>query len=144
MIEKILVVCEGNVCRSPMAAALLSVTPGGHKVTSAGWNAMVGAPAAPFAREIMQARGMNIDAHRGRQLGLPDCIHADLILVMDRRQRELIEREYPLARGKIFRLGEHRNIDVDDPFRQPRAVFERCAHLIEVCVADWQTRLKTL
>jgi protein-tyrosine phosphatase len=144
MIEKILVVCEGNVCRSPIAAALLRTALADREITSAGWNALVGAPAAPFAQEVMHARGIDIDAHRGRQLDLQVCTDADLILVMDRRQRALIECEYPLARGKIFRLGEHRNVDIQDPYRRSRQFFENCAHLIEGCVADWQMRVRTL
>ncbi|MDE1180420.1 low molecular weight protein-tyrosine-phosphatase [Paraburkholderia sp.] len=142
MIGNILVVCEGNVCRSPMAAALLAVALPGRSVASAGFNALVGVPAMQFAQEVMRTRGLQLDAHRGRQLSRAACVEADLILVMDRIQRTLLEEQYPFARGKIFRLGEYKNFDIHDPYRQPRFVFERCARLIELGVGDWLERLR--
>lgn len=144
MIWNILVVCEGNVCRSPMAAALLGAALPERKVTSAGFNALVGVPAMPFAQDVMRERGLEIGDHRGRQLGRAACMEADLVLVMDWRQRALLENYYPFARGKVFRLGEYKNLDIHDPYRQPRFVFERCARLIELGAADWQARLRKL
>lgn len=61
---------------------------------------------------------------------------------MDRGQRRLVEERYPLARGKVFRIGEHENFDVHDPYRQPRFVFERSARLLELGVNGWLSRLR--
>ncbi|MBM5578773.1 low molecular weight protein-tyrosine-phosphatase [Burkholderia pseudomallei] len=142
MIESILIVCEGNLCRSPMAAALFAATLPGRAVTSAGLNALVGLPAAPLAQDVMRERGVDLSAHRAQQLGRAHCASADLILVMDRGQRRLVEERYPLARGKVFRIGEHENFDVHDPYRQPRFVFERSARLLELGVNGWLSRLR--
>ncbi|AOJ01057.1 MULTISPECIES: low molecular weight protein-tyrosine-phosphatase [Burkholderia] len=142
MIESILVVCEGNLCRSPMAAAFFAAALPGRTVTSAGFNALVGMPAAPLAQDVMRERGIDLSAHRAQQLGRAQCASADLILVMDRGQRRLVEDQYPLARGKVFRIGEHENFDVRDPYRQPRFVFERSARLIELGVNGWLSRLR--
>ncbi|MDE1005108.1 MAG: low molecular weight phosphotyrosine protein phosphatase [Paraburkholderia fungorum] len=144
MIGNILVLCEGNVCRSPMAAALLRAALPDRTVASAGFNALLGVPAMPFAQDVMRERGLSIDDHRGRQLSHAACVEADLILVMDRQQRALLESKHPFARGKVFRIGEYKNFDVHDPYRQPRFVFERCARLIETGVADWQARLRLI
>ncbi|ABN91642.1 low molecular weight protein-tyrosine-phosphatase [Burkholderia pseudomallei] len=142
MIESVLIVCEGNLCRSPMAAALFAAALPGRAVTSAGLNALVGLPAAPLAQDVMRERGVDLSAHRAQQLGPAHCASADLILVMDRGQRRLVEERYPLARGKVFRIGEHENFDVHDPYRQPRFVFERSARLLELGVNGWLSRLR--
>lgn len=142
MIETILVVCEGNVCRSPMAAALLAAALPGVKVVSCGVNALIGKSATPMALEVMRERGFDINEHRAQQISRSLCVEADLILVMDRDQRRFLEDRYPFARGKVFRLGEHDNFDILDPYRQPRFVFERCARLIETGISSWVSRLR--
>jgi protein-tyrosine phosphatase len=123
VIGTILVVCEGNVCRSPMAEALLGA-------------------ALPDVKVVMRERGVDIGEHRARQISRSLCVEADLILVMDRDQRRFLEERYSFARGKVFRLGEHDDFDIHDPYRQPRFVFERCARLIEAGIARWLTRLQ--
>jgi len=87
MMESILIVCEGNICRSPMAEAMLRQAMPGRRVASAGLNALVGMPAAPYAQEVMRMRGFDVSTHRAQQIGRSLCTDADLILVMDRRQR---------------------------------------------------------
>jgi protein-tyrosine phosphatase len=142
MIETILVVCEGNICRSPMAKAFLADALPGVTVLSGGVNALVGKPATAIAQEVMLTRGFDISEHRAQQISRSSCAEADLILVMDRDQRKFLEERYPLIRGKVFRLGEHENTDILDPYRQPRFVFERCARLIEMGVDSWLSRLQ--
>jgi protein-tyrosine phosphatase len=141
VIGAILVVCEGNVCRSPMAEALLGAALPGVKVTSCGVNALTGKPATAIAQDVIRERGFDIGDHRAQQISRSLCVEADLILVMNRDQRRFLEDRYPFARGKVFRLGEHDNFDILDPYRQPRFVFERCARLIEAGIGSWLTRL---
>ena len=52
MMDSILVVCEGNICRSPMAEAMLRQAVPGRRVASAGLNALVGMPASPYAQHF--------------------------------------------------------------------------------------------
>ncbi|MDN7496472.1 low molecular weight protein-tyrosine-phosphatase [Burkholderia gladioli] len=142
MMDSILVVCEGNICRSPMAEAMLRQAVPGRRVTSAGLNALVGMPASPYAQEVMRMRGLDVSTHRAQQIGRCLCADADLILVMARGQRLSLESRFPFVRGRVFRLGEHTDFDVHDPYRQPRFVFERCARLIELGVSEWSRRLR--
>ncbi|WP_186121635.1 low molecular weight protein-tyrosine-phosphatase [Burkholderia gladioli] len=142
MMDSILVVCEGNICRSPMAEAMLRQAVPGRRVASAGLNALVGMPASPYAQEVMRMRGLDVSTHRAQQIGRCLCADADLILVMARGQRLSLESRFPFVRGRVFRLGEHTDFDVHDPYRQPRFVFERCARLIDLGVSEWSRRLR--
>ena len=145
MIQHILIVCVGNVCRSPMAEAALRNALGEQEeitVESAGLSAMVDWPAAEHAEALLSERGIDISAHRARQL-TPELLHeADLILVMEAEHKKAIEAEDSTARGKVFRLGEWRDKDIYDPFQKPRKEFARVLREIEACMEDWVERLK--
>ena len=81
--KSVLVVCIGNICRSPMGQALLAAAAPGIEVTSAGTGALIGQQADPIARELMTARGLDIEGHVARQINQAMCQSADLILTMD-------------------------------------------------------------
>ena len=71
MIRHILVVCVGNICRSPMAEALLWQALGeqdGFKVESAGLGALVGHEASEHSVALMDEEGLYITSHRARQI----------------------------------------------------------------------------
>lgn len=144
MISHILVVCVGNICRSPMAEALLRDALSDRDeitVESAGLGAMVDWPAAEHAVALLGERGLDISAHRARQLS-PELMHdADLILVMESGHKKAIEAEDLTARGKVFRLGEWQDRDIHDPFQQPRTEFAKVLREIDGCIEDWVERL---
>lgn len=138
MINRILVVCTGNICRSPMGEALLRARLPGRSVLSAGTMALIGEPADPLACQVMLAAGLDIGAHRGQQ-ATPALLGAsDLILVMDRGHRAWISRQHPQLHGRVHKLLKWReNGDVDDPYGQPQAAFEKAYAEIAAGVEDW-------
>jgi protein-tyrosine phosphatase len=140
-IRNILVVCIGNICRSPMAQGLIAAALPDAQVASVGLAAMVGEPADEIARELMHKRGISIDSHRAQQIGLDACQRAELILVMDGQQRRSIEERYLFAAGKVFRLCEFSDQDVPDPYGAGRASFERALTLIEDGTQQWVQRI---
>lgn len=142
--KHVLTVCIGNICRSPMAQGLLAQALPGATVASAGLGALVGQGADPLALELMQARGIDISAHRAQQISTALCNQADIILVMDEEQRRYIEKQYPQARGKVFRLAEQAKLDVPDPYRQPQDAFEHALSLIDQGVGHWAGLIKKL
>ena len=145
MIRHILVVCVGNICRSPMAEALLKRElreQDGFTVESAGLGALVGYPASEFSIELMDELGVDITAHRARQIH-PDMVReADLVLVMEAGHKRAIDDADATARGKVYRLGEWQDKDIDDPYRQPKAAFADALEDIELGVASWVEKIK--
>ncbi|PUA16922.1 low molecular weight protein-tyrosine-phosphatase [Glaciimonas sp. PCH181] len=141
MINTILVLCLGNICRSPMAEGLFKQALPEKKIFSAGITAMVGHPADPFTIEILQQRGIDISEHRGQGLVSWMVSQADLIMTMDIAQKQYVEQKYPSAKGKVFRLGEYANSDIADPYRKDKAAFEQSYTLINAGVEEWVKRL---
>jgi len=130
-------VCEGNICRSPIAAALLGRDMPDVGVTSAGTRALVGRGADPVAVQLMDDRGLNIRSHVSTLLTPEQVRNAHLVLTMTRVQRELIETKYSYARGKTYRLGDHDDLDVVDPYQRGPFIFELAMAQIEQGVSRW-------
>lgn len=125
-----------------MAEALFRAR--GRRAKSAGLNALVGRVPPEHARAAMLDLGIDMGEHRGQQITRALCSEADLILVMDNGQKRSVESRFPATRGKVFRICEHANIDVGDPYRQPRTAFDRCAQAIDSGVKGWLSRLAHL
>jgi protein-tyrosine phosphatase len=143
-VKTILVVCEGNICRSPMAQGLLATALPGANVRSAGLGALIGSPADETAVRLMQARGIDISAHRAQQITRVMCMESDVVLVMDAEQRERLEKMYPQARGRVFKVGEYTKRDIPDPYRQPERAFSDALSLIDEGVREWLHRINRL
>jgi len=145
LFNNILIVCVGNICRSPMAEALLKSTlstrPNVYQVSSAGIGALVGHPADNKAKQLMIEKGIDISEHRADQLNEDMIRKADIILVMESAHKQAIEAKQPSAKGKIFRLGEWGGFDIPDPYQRDHEVFESVMNLIDQGVNQWLEKL---
>lgn len=144
MINKLLFVCIGNICRSPMAEGLFRErlkSNGAFTTASAGLHALVDYQAAVEAQETMCDINIDISQHRAKQLSPEMIVEADLILVMETIQKREIGCLFPYARGKVHLLGKWSNFEIPDPYNQPRQAFSDCLELLEQGWQDWQQRL---
>jgi len=142
--QHILTLCIGNICRSPLAQVLLARELPGLNVWSAGLGALVGQPADPLSVAVATTHGLDLSAHRAQQVTGWMCQQAELILVMEQGHKQQLEQQFPLVRGKVFRIGQFSQFDVADPYRQPRDAFDTAYAAIAQGVADWAPRIRQL
>lgn len=142
MFNKILVVCVGNICRSPSGEYLLKhLLPEKH-IASAGIGALVGKPADKLAAEVASEHGISLDGHEARQLTSALCQEYDLILVMEKGHIEAVTKIAPEARGKTMLFGQWiGRKDIPDPYRQSREAFDFAYELLEGAAAAWAQKL---
>ena len=86
----VLVVCTGNICRSPLGEAALRARLEGAVVTSAGTDARDGGPATEGSRIAGVERGLDIAPHRSRRLTVGMVEDADLVIAMERSHRDAV------------------------------------------------------
>lgn len=147
MFNKILVVCVGNICRSPTGEHLLKTLLPNKTIDSAGVatekSRLVGKPADAMAVEIAAENGVNLNSHQARQLTSAVCREYDLILVMEAGHKEAVTRLAPEARSKTMLFGQWiGQQDIPDPYRQSREAFEHAYTLIEKAAQEWAKKLQ--
>ncbi len=147
-------VCTGNLCRSPVAAALaeralagrLGGRPGeeepaafllgrGWLVLSAGTAGFAGLPATPEARETARARGLDLSRHRSRPLTPALVDEAEQVFTAEAAHRASILAFAPEAAEKV-RLLDSSGRDVPDPFGGSAAAYARAAAQMEKAVRE--------
>lgn len=145
MFRNIVIVCVGNICRSPTAEILLREALSGRDITisSAGIGALVDKPVEATAETVLRTNGHAIHDHRARSL-TPAILHdADLVLAMERGHIDHILKMAPETRGKIFLLGKwDGDIEIPDPYRKEVAAFDLAYSLIKSSVSAWATRIR--
>ena len=133
---KVVFVCAGNICRSPMAAALFSRSARERrsladvKVTSAGVIAFPGNPATPETADVMREEfDLDLEGHEARLFDHRN--DADLVLTLDRWVTARVEALKPS--GEVWLLGDFAGSEgeeVADPFGgSPDEYREAAAHI---------------
>ena len=148
----VLMVCMANMCRSPMAMALLrrrladAGLAGNWRVESAGTWAREGAPAAAGAQHALQQRGIDLSAHRSRGVSAELVREFDLILTMTRSQQEALQVEFKDVRDRVHLLAAMAGApyDVPDPIGGPLSAFRASAREIDNLIARGFDRIVEL
>lgn len=144
MFNNILIVCVGNICRSPTAECLFKkhLAGQGYNIQSAGLKALEGKNIDPMAQRILAENSVNCDHHSARQLTTEYLHNADIVLVMEKAHIEPVLALVPEARGKVFLLGKwQHDREIPDPHKQSQAMFEHTYTLIDEAVNAWIKRL---
>jgi protein-tyrosine phosphatase len=142
--RRILMVCTGNICRSPYAEVRAREREGdgeGFEVRSAGWMGPSGRLPPTDAIDTARARGLALDDHRSRLLSEELVAWADLLVVMERSQARVARDEFGADDGRILLLGDldptlPRRRDVPDPWGQAREDFEDVFDRIDRCLDE--------
>ena len=145
-VERLVFVCAGNICRSPMAEAFFRHLVRDRpllrdvEVLSAGTIAYRGnLPQSDSVEILYEAFGIDMSAHRARPLEA--TLRADLVLTMD---RETTEEAMAMFRGRVEMLGDFAGTgeEVGDPYGAPRRAFEQIAQQIRRLVERAIARLE--
>ena len=124
--KKLLVVCTGNTCRSPMAAALLDKMleekglSGEYAADSAGVAAFDFQPASENAVLAAKEEGLDLSEHRARRITMEDLDEAELVFVMSEQHRALLSSVLPEAAEKLVVMA------IPDPFGGDLSFYKEC------------------
>ena len=141
---RLLIVCKGNICRSPMAEAIVRarLLRNGMQVASAGLAAMRGFPIDPHAQASLAMHGYDGGEHVARQASKPLMLQSDLVLAMEQRQVAAVLALCPTLRGRVCMLTHWQDgSDIDDPYGREQHAFDLAFDRIESCIRDWRTKL---
>ncbi len=139
----VVMVCTGNICRSPMAKYLLRQWLGPDspwEVESAGVGAVGGQPASEEAVIALAEKGIDGSRHRSRALdeGLVDA--ADFIVVMTDDHRRIVQQRFPGARDRVYLLKSfgpaESDEDIADPIGQSVDVYRDCRDEMNAAMPD--------
>lgn len=146
--KKILFVCSGNTCRSPLAEGIASKTfsnTSDLKISSAGTSALDGLPASSLAVEVAKKNSIDLSSHKARLLSRTLVKEADLIVTMSSKHRETVGVIEPAALAYTCLLtdfSDEEEGDIVDPIGMGMAAYEATYSMIDKCVSGMKKKVE--
>lgn len=131
--KRVLFICTGNTCRSPMAKALLEklirqkLKQDFYEVESAGLFAIDGLSASTEAIEVLRYENLDLTIHQSQSLTDQIVKWADIIITMTEAHYEQLLDLYPAAHDRVFTFSELAGLtesDVNDPYGKGQAAYQ--------------------
>ncbi|MDI3362646.1 protein tyrosine phosphatase [Lelliottia sp. V106_10] len=142
MVNSILVVCTGNICRSPIGERLLRQQMPGFTVASAGVSGLVGHAADARAQEVAALHGVSLEGHVAQKLTPQLMREYDLILAMEPEHLNHISAMAPEIRGRSLLFGQWlQTRAIPDPYRKSHEAYEYVFDLLGRASQEWAQRL---
>jgi protein-tyrosine phosphatase len=117
--SKIVFLCYGNICRSPLAAGLAKQAVSGIAIDSAGFHEHVGRRCPEKIQRTANSFGIDLSAHRSARLTQDHLVDADLVIVMDLENLDRLRKEFPTIVDRTTLLGlfgKQRTLAIPDPY----------------------------
>lgn len=142
MFNDILVICVGNICRSPVGERLLRQLLPDRHVHSAGLSALVGEPADAVMTKVAADNGLSLDGHIARQFDPEMARSADLILAMESGHISRILDNHMYLSGKLFLFDKFAGAKgIPDPYRRSPEYYQAVYERVDQAALAWSRRL---
>lgn len=149
----ILMVCTANICRSPVAEAVLQARAKAQglvnwEVSSAGTWATQRRGASEFSVEVVREREkIDLSQHRARMVTAEILADSDLVLCMESGHAEALRAEFPEQASKIYMLSQmvnNRRFNISDPYGGPRYGYEQMVTQVTDLIEQGLPRMMAL
>jgi protein arginine phosphatase len=150
--HSVIFVCTANICRSPMACELfrqMVMLKGGEtewKIDSAGTWVNEGQAVSDGTRAILKKRGIDVLSHSAKKVTHELLESFDLILTMERGQKESLQFEFPELRDRVNLMSEmiDQEFNIEDPYGRSEMEFEKTAKLMQKILEDGYQKMVVL
>jgi protein-tyrosine-phosphatase/predicted ATP-grasp superfamily ATP-dependent carboligase len=147
-LSKIVFLCYGNICRSPLAAALAEKRLSGVRIDSAGFHEQTGRSCPQKILRIGTAFGIDVSSHRSARVTRDQLANADLVIAMDLGNLNRLRQEFPEMANRTTLLGlfgKPETLVIADPYLADEAASNRiCKQVLEGVegLASWVEETK--
>jgi protein-tyrosine-phosphatase/predicted ATP-grasp superfamily ATP-dependent carboligase len=147
--KKVVFICYGNICRSPLAEKLAEQRTKGVAIESAGFHEHTGRPSPEKIMRIGNALGVDLGGHRSARVTRDSLLQADLIVAMDMENLQYLRQKFPETQERTTLLGLFATppiLTIADPFLVDEGAANHICQQVRLGVeglSDWIACVRT-